>query len=89
MVNASNFFDLTQLINELIGDFTLFIFLGIIAIFFIVRKSSLTHQSAILFVILFSSIIVATVYNALLWVAVVFVGGLIFYMALSKNLRRG
>lgn len=89
MVDASNFFDLTQLINELIGDFTLFIFLGIIAIFFMVRKSNLTHQSAILFVVLFASIIVATVYNALLWIAVVFVGSLIFYMALSKNIRRG
>lgn len=88
MVNATNFFDLTQLINELIGDFTLFIFIAIIAIFFIVRKSNLTHQSGILFVIIFAGIIVATVYNQLLLVGIAFASGLIFYMALSKNLRR-
>ena len=90
VANPDNFLDLHDIwINELGGDIWLFIFLGLIMIWFLAAKGKLTTEVSMLFAILFLSAIFSKTGLTILWVFTVLGVGLIFYYKLSKIVRQG
>ena len=87
MVNQNNFFDLWDIFaNELIGDATLTIFIGLILIVILALKSKTPYQVIILYVVLWFG----AVYSVLLsnfntiWVFLLLFVGLLFYFRIVK-----
>ena len=76
-------------VNELVGDIWLFVFLGLIMIWFLAAKSNLTTEVSMLFAILFLAAIFAKTGLTILWVFSVLGTGAIFYYKLSKIIRQG
>jgi len=90
VIDTSNFLDFYDIyVNELVGDLWLFIFLGLILIWFLAAKNKLTTEVSMLFVILFLAAIFAKTGLTILWVFTVLGVGLIFYYKLSKIIRQG
>ncbi len=89
-MNINNFLDLWDIwVNELVGDVWLFIFLGIILIWYLSIKSKMTTEVTIMFMILFLSAIFAHIYFEIIWVFVVLGTGAFFYYKLQKLIRGG
>ncbi len=87
---SDNFLDFYDIfVNELIGDIWLFIFLGLIMIWFLAAKNKLTTEVSMLFAILFLSAIFAKTGLTILWVFTVLGVGSLFYYKLSKIIRNG
>lgn len=87
MVNQNNFFDLWDIFaNELIGDATLTIFIGLIVIVMMGLRSKTPYQVIILYVVLWFG----AVYSVLLsnfnvvWVFLLLFVGLLFYFRIVK-----
>lgn len=76
-------------VNELVGDIWLFIFLGIIMIWFLSVKQKMTTESTFILTLLFLSAIFARTYFEIIWVLIVFGVGAFFYYKLQKIIRRG
>lgn len=88
MVNASNFFDVQQVISELIGDWVLFLILGVFLIVLVTRKANTTHHVGIVLVILFFAAVSTQVNVLFVWILAVLSAALIFYLAVSKTVDR-
>ncbi len=90
VADTSNFLDIWDIwVNELIGDPWLFIFLGLVVIFFLAIRSKIPTVVSMMFVILFLSAIFAKTGLTVLWVFTVLGVGLLFYYKLSKIIRQG
>ena len=90
VADTSNFLDIWDiLVNELVGDVWLFIFLGLIMIWFLAAKSKLTTEVSMLFVILFLSAIFAKTGLTILWAFTILGVGALFYYKISKIIRSG
>ena len=90
VANPDNFLDLHDIfVNELIGDVWLFIFLGLIMIWFLAAKNKLTTEVSMLFAILFLSTIFSKTGLTILWVFIVLGVGSLFYYKLLKIIRQG
>ena len=90
VANVDHFLDLYDIwVNELVGDVWLFIFLGLILIWFLSARSKLTTEVSMLFAILFLAAIFAKTGLTVLWVFTVLGVGLIFYYKMSRIIRRG
>lgn len=91
MVDTSQFFDLYDLlVNELVGDFGLFIFLGIIIIIYAgIVQFKMKAPVLIYIVSLFLSIIMAYVYNPFIWVFIVLIAASFFYQGILNIVGRG
>jgi len=89
-MNMTNYFDMEEvLVNELVGDIWLFVFIGIIMIWWFSLKSKLPFQIPILLSIMWFSVCfsISTGTLLILWfMALLAVGGL-FYYGISKLLR--
>ncbi len=90
VANTDNFLDLYDIwVNELVGDVWIFIFLGLIVIWYLAIKSKMPTEVSVLFAIIFLSAIFAKTGLTILWVFTVLGVGLIFYYKLSKIIRQG
>ena len=88
--STDNFLDLYDIwVNELVGDIWLFIFLGLVVLFFLAIRSKMPSEVSILFAILFLSAMFAKTGMTILWVFTVLGVGLLFYYKLSKIIRSG
>jgi len=89
-MNMTNYFDLEEvLVNELIGDIWLFVFIGVIMIWLYSLKSKLPFQIPILLSIMWFAVCfsISTGTLLILWfMALLAVGG-IFYYGISKLMR--
>ena len=86
-----NYFDLKEiLVNELFGDINLFVIIGMLLVFYICLKKQVPASVMTLLIIIFNAIIYAH-YPSItaMWVFTVTGVGLIFYLGLSKIIRRG
>jgi len=89
-MNINNFLDIYDIwVNELVGDLWIFIFFGIIIIWFLSIKSKMTTESTIIFTLLFLSAIVIRANSELIWVLIVLGVGGFFYFKLQKLIRQG
>lgn len=89
-MEMANFLDIWDIfVNELIGDVWLFIFLGLIVIWYISIKNKVTTEVTIMFTLLFLSAIFARIYSEIIWVFMVFGTGAFLYYKLQKIIRRG
>ena len=87
--NATNFFDLESiLVFELVGSWTLFIFLALILIAFAATRNNMPTSVTLMLIALFLMIIVATIFDTLIWVFLLLIIGFIFYFIISRLLRR-
>jgi len=89
-MNMSNYFDLEEIwVNELVGDVWLFVFVGIIMIWFIALKSKLPFQIPILLTVLWFSVCfsISTESLLILWFMVLLGVGALFYYGISKLMR--
>lgn len=87
MVDQTQYFDLYQvLVNELVGDVWLSILLAFVLIMFLTIKLKMSMQLAVVFGLLFLSIMFAEVQGGFLiiWVFVVLFVGVLFYFTVSK-----
>ncbi len=90
VINTDNFLDFYDIwVNELVGDVWLFIFLGLIVIWYLAIKSKMPTEVSFLFAIIFLSAIFAKTGLTILWVFTVLGAGLIFYYKISKIIRSG
>ncbi len=90
VISTDNFLDLYDIwVNELVGDVWLFIFLGLIVIWYLAIKSKMSTEVSFLFAILFLSAMFAKTGLTVLWVFIVLAVGMIFYYKLSKIVRQG
>jgi len=91
MTTTDNYFDFWNIIsNELIGDISLTVIVGLGIIYFFASKYNFTYQVTILLSILYLAVISAIlVDNIMIWGFVVLIAGTIFYYAISSKLRRG
>ena len=90
VADTSNFLDLYDIwVNELVGDVWLFIFLGLILIWFLAAKGKLTTEVSMLFAILFLAAIFSKTGLTVLWAFTVLGVGLLFYYKMSKIIRQG
>jgi hypothetical protein len=83
----NNFFDLEQiLVNELVGDLTLFIVLALIVIFLVCIANKIPLQGMLILMGLFFGIMFATYFEAVLvfWVFTIIFIGLMLYYAIGK-----
>jgi len=90
-MNITNYFDLEDvLVHELVGSVWLFVFLGIIIIWYAAIKSKLNFEIPLIASILFSGICVSIAYNELLilWFMVVMFTGFMFYYGVSKMIQK-
>ncbi len=89
-MNMDNFLDLWDIwVNELVGDVWLFIFLALIMIWFLAAKSKISTEVAVLFSILFLSIIFAQTNLIILWVFIILGVSAFFYYKYQKIIRSG
>lgn len=89
-MNINNYLDLYDIwVNELVGNLWLFIFLGIILIWFLSIKSKMTAEATLIFTLLFLSAIVIKTKSELIWVLIVLGVGVFFYFKLQKIIRQG
>ena len=90
VADMSNFLDLYDIwVNELVGNIWLFVFLGLILIWFLAARSKLTTEVSMLFAILFLAAIFARTGLTTLWVFIVLGVGAMFYYKISKLIRSG
>jgi len=87
MIDQTNYLDLWNISNELIGAVWLTIAFGALLIFFICIKNRIPYKVMSLFMILYGGIIYASTFLDLIWVFVLIVVGLIFYYQILKVLR--
>jgi len=91
-MDPSNVFDFWGLIiNELIGDLWLSLFVGVAIVALISIKIKLPKEGMILLEIIFLSMMFAKALEALLvvWVFVILFVGAFFYYVYSSAIRRG
>ena len=89
-MNVTEYFDLEQVfVNELVGNVWLFVFMGIIIIWYYCIKSKLDMQIPLVASLLFAGICFSISYNTLLilWVLVIITSGFIFYYGISQILK--
>ena len=87
--NASNFFDFESIfVFELVGSWTLFIFIALIIIAFAATRNNMPTSVTLMLISLFLMIIVATIFDTLIWVFLLLMIGFIFYFIISRLLRR-
>lgn len=90
VANPNYFLDIWDIwVNELVGDVWLFIFLGLILIWFLAAKGKLTTEVSMLFAILFLAAIFSKTGLTILWAFTVLGVGLLFYYKMSKIIRQG
>jgi hypothetical protein len=82
-MNVNNYFDMQQLVNEVVGSTGLFIILGIIAIVWFSMKNNVPFQVQIILVGLWISAMWA-VYASPFYVFLVVAAGLVAYAAVRK-----
>jgi len=90
-MNQANYFDLEQIfINELIGDVTLFIIIGLILIWFSGIKARVPYPVLGLISLIWVSIVysIATATAEIFFLLGVLAVGFLFYFALSKIANR-
>ncbi len=89
-MNPDNFLDIWDIwVNELVGDVWLFIFLALIMIWYLAAKSKISTEVAVLFSILFLSIIFAQTSLIILWVFIILGVAVFFYYKYQKIIRSG
>ncbi len=87
--NATNFFDFESIfVFELVGSWTLFIFIALIIIAFAATRNNMPTSVTLMLISLFLMIIVATIFDTLIWVFLLLMIGFIFYFIISRLLRR-
>ncbi len=90
MVDPTQFLDLYGiLVNDLIGDFLLFIFVFLGIIFYFSAKNTVAFQPALILVLLFLSAVVSAVYTPIIWILVVMISSGIGYYVYATKIRRG
>ena len=82
-MDVNNYFDLQQLVNEVIGNTTLFIFIGIIAIIWLGMKNNVPFQVQAVLVAVFISAMWAA-YATSSYVFLVAAAALIAFAAVRK-----
>lgn len=89
MITQQNYLDFWHLIvNEIIGSATLFIILGFILLGYLGVRFRLPLEVLVMLCFIFSGIITAYAYNAMLWGLSLIVAGILFYGVFSKIARR-
>ena len=89
-MNINNYLDLYDVwVNELVGSLWIFIFLGIVLIWYLSIKNKMTAEATIIFTLLFLSAIVMRTKSELIWVLIVLGVGAFFYFKLQKIIRQG
>ena len=86
-MNLFNYFDLQQLISEVIGSTVLAIIIGNIAIIYFATKRKISNKVIIMLCIIFTAIMSSRIYS--LWIIVVGFVLVFFYYYLSKWISRG
>lgn len=87
--NASNFFDLESIfVFELIGSWTLFVFIALIIITFAATRNNMPTSVTMMLVVLFLMIVVTAILDNLIWAFVLLGAGFIFYFPISRLMRR-
>lgn len=87
-LNTSNYFDLYNiLVNEIVGDLTLFIILALLAILLYAIRYKIPGEVTLLMSVLLLGIIFAKTFMILIWVFIVLIVGFMFYWALSKYFK--
>ena len=88
--STDNFLDLYDIwVNELVGDVWLFIFIGLIIMWYLAIKSKMSTEVSMLFAIIFLSAIFAKTGLTILWVFTVLGVGILFYYKMSKIIGSG
>ncbi len=91
-MNQSAYFDLEDIwINELVGDVWLFLFVGIIIIWFVSIKAKIPYEISIILSVFWVGVVFASAFDAILiaWILAVAGVGFLFYYNLTKALKRG
>lgn len=87
-MNPDNFFDLWGIfVNEVIGDYWLFVIIGIALIAWITLKYRMPFQVSIAFVVLWLLLLSAT--SSLIYVLILTSIGLFTYAMMARFFRRG
>lgn len=89
-MNETNYFDMQDvLINELVGDLWLFLFIGLLLVVIIALKNRMPWQITSLLAIIWVSIVFAADTGlVILWVMAVLASGGLFYYGMSKLINR-
>lgn len=88
-ITQANYLDIGNLlINELFGDVTLFIIVGIVVIGIISVKNNIPATVTAFFTLLWVAFIVSYYYNAFIWMLVVIFVGILIYAFWPKIWRR-
>ena len=91
-MNQSAYFDLEDIwINELVGDIWLFLFVGLIIIWFVSIKAKIPHEISIILSVFWIGVVFVSAFDAILivWILTVAGVGFLFYYNLTKALKRG
>lgn len=90
MTDLNNYLDLRQFfINDLFGDYWLFIIVGVFLIVYACTKYQVSTHATLALVLFFLTVCLIAAYTELIWVFVVFVAGMGFYVMIARALRRG
>ena len=90
-MNVTNYFDLEEvLVYELVGSVWIFVFLGIILIWYASIKAKLNFEIPLIATVLFSGICFSIAYNELLilWLLAIMFAGFTFYYGLSNIINK-
>ncbi len=91
-MDQTNYLDLKDIwINELMGSHWLFLFVGLIFIWYLSTKANLPNQVPLILSIFWVGIVFTAVYDAIFiaWVLAVLAVGFLFYYNVSKIINRG
>ena len=91
-MNQTAYFDLEDIwIYELIGDTWLFLFVGLIIIWFVSIKAKIPYQISIMLSVFWIGVVFTSALDAVIiaWILTVAGVGFLFYYNLTKALKRG
>ena len=90
-MNQSAYFNLKDiLVNELIGDPWLFLFVGLIITFFLAIKFKIPNEVQIMFGIFFATIAFSISFSELriIWAGILLGVGFLFYFMYARSAKR-
>jgi len=87
LIDQTNYFDLWNISNELIGAVWLTIAIGALLIFFVSIRFKVPYKVMTLYIILYGGVIYASTLIDLIWIFVILMAGVIFYYQVLKAFR--